>query len=252
MQPLAYTQETNGTAFSGSVSGPQSPHGTISSQIPAGVTRNVTSEVMPLAEAVTQLSHSLSSYSAAAPPLPPQLPVPNSPLNAAVQTLPHSTLSQDASTQMGARPASSFSIDVTVQTLVRNIVSPDTSTQPLTEFFIGCIFSYDPLDREGSSSVQCDAGSASPPQPPDIATNCNPSSSSLARDGHVHTCLTAATTGSRRGMPTCAPLMAYLLKRHRCDLVCVQLSQSRPHSHMSVPPMWEHILCAQLQPTREV
>ena len=31
-----------------------------------------------------------------------------------------------------------------------------------------------------------------------------------------------------RGMPTCAPLMAYLLKRHRCDLVCVHLSQSRP------------------------
>ena len=28
-----------------------------------------------------------------------------------------------------------------------------------------------------------------------------------------------------RGMPTCAPLMAYLLKRHRCDLLCVHLSK---------------------------
>ena len=43
------------------------------------------------------------------------------------------------------------------------------------------------------------------------------------------------------------PHMVYLLKRHRCDLVYV-----RTHSHMSVPPKWEHILCAQLLPTREV
>ena len=43
-------------------------------------------------------------------------------------------------------------------------------------------------------------------------------------------------------MPTCAPHMVYLLKRHRCDLVCVQLSQSRPHSHMSVPSMWDRLL----------
>ena len=38
--------------------------------------------------------------------------------------------------------------------------------------------------------------------------------------------------------------MEYLLKRHQCDLVCVHPSQSRPK--------WEHILCAQLLPTREV
>ena len=52
--------------------------------------------------------------------------------------------------------------------------------------------------------------------------------------------------------PTCAPHMVYLLKRHRCDPVYVQLSQSRPHSLLLVPSMWEHILCAQLQPAREV
>ena len=45
---------TNGTTFSGSVSGPQFPHGLISSHVPAGPTRNVTGE-----------AHSLSSYSAA-------------------------------------------------------------------------------------------------------------------------------------------------------------------------------------------
>ena len=58
VQPLASTQETNGTASSGSVSSPKLPHSFISSQVPAGPTRNVTGEVMPtsLAEAVTQLS----------------------------------------------------------------------------------------------------------------------------------------------------------------------------------------------------
>ena len=53
-------------------------------------------------------------------------------------------------------------------------------------------------------------------------------------------------------MPTCAPHTAYLFKRHLCDPGCVQLSQSRPHSLLLVPPKWEHILCAQLLPTREV
>ena len=109
-------------------------------------------------------------------------------LDAPVQTLPHSAASQDVSTQMGTRPASSLSLDAAVQTPLRSIVSHDTSTQlPLTEFFIGCIFSNDPFDRQGSSSAQCDTGSASPPQPPDIATTCSLSSSSLDRDGHVRT-----------------------------------------------------------------
>ena len=53
-------------------------------------------------------------------------------------------------------------------------------------------------------------------------------------------------------MPICAPHMVYLLKRHRCDPVYVQLSQSRSHSLLFVPSMWEHILCAQLLPAREV
>ena len=55
-----------------------------------------------------------------------------------------------------------------------------------------------------------------------------------------------------RSMPVSTPHMVHLLKRHRCDLVCEHLSQSRPHSHRSVPPKWDHILCAQLLPTREV
>ena len=55
-----------------------------------------------------------------------------------------------------------------------------------------------------------------------------------------------------RSMPVNMPHMVYLLKRPRGDLVCVHLSQSRPHSHMSVPPKWDHIQRAQLLPTIEV
>ena len=91
---------------------------------------------------------------------------------------------------MGARPASSFSLDVFVQTPTRSTLLHDTSTQlPLTEFFIGCIFSNDPFDRQGSSSAQGDIGSVSLPLLPDIATTCTCtlSSSSLDRDDHVRT-----------------------------------------------------------------
>ena len=50
-----------------------------------------------------------------------------------------------------------------------------------------------------------------------------------------------------RSMPVNTPHMVYLLKRRRCDLVYV-----RSQSHVSVPPKWEHILCAELLPSREV
>ena len=197
-QPLAYTQEAYGTASSGFVSSPLLLRSAISSQVPAGPTRSVTGEVMPLAEAVTQLSflEFLQRCGIPIAPLQPsQLPAPislldaavqttppcdasqdvstqtsdqpvsslsfdvavqtsshgihTSSLDAAVQTIPHSTLSQHVSTQMGSRSASSFSVDVFVQTPIRCTVLHDVATQlPLTEFFIGCIFSNDPLDRQ--------------------------------------------------------------------------------------------------------
>ena len=120
------------------------------------------------------------------------------------------------------------------------------------------------FDRQASSSAQGDTGSASPPQPRDIATTCSLSSSSLDSDGHVHTMAPrvllqpppVSNSMPRLQvsimMPTCALHMVYLLKRHHCDPVYVQLSQSRPHSHLLVPPKWEHFLCAQLLPAREV
>ena len=153
---------------------------------------------------------------------------------------------------MCSRPVPSLLLDAAVQTLLYSVASHDASTQlPLTEFFIGCTFSTDPLDRQALPSAHCDAGSASPPQPADIATLCSPSSASHASDGHQDTTASRVPLVSR-SFPVSAPHMVCLLKQPRCDLFCVHPSQSRPHSHMSVPPKWEHILCAQLLPTREV
>ena len=214
VQPLTHTQQANGTASSGSVSSPPLPCSTISSQVPVCPIRDDTGDVMPLAQAITQLSFLEFLQHCGvplAPPQPSQLPVPISLLDAAVQTNPPgnvfqdvstqtsdqpvssisfhvavqtsshgihilsldvaaqttspSTLSQHVSTQMGSRLASSFSVDVFVQTPVRSVVQHDVAIQlPITEFFIGCIFSKDPLDRQNfdrqsPSSAQDDIGS---------------------------------------------------------------------------------------------
>ena len=254
VQPLAYTQEANGAASSGFVSSPLLPCSAISSQVPACLTRNVTGDVMPLAEAITQLSileFLQRSGVPIAPPQPSQLPVTisllgaavqmtppcdafqdvstqmsdqqvsslsldgavhtsfhsvhTSSLDAAVQTIPHSTLSQHVSTQTGSRSASSFSVDMFVQTPIRSTVLHDVATQlPFTEFFIGCIFSNDPLDRQNfvrqsPSSVQDDIGSDSP------SLTCTLTRSNLDCDDLVRTwaptCLAAATAGTRTACP---------------------------------------------------
>ena len=120
------------------MSSPQLPHCLISSQVPAGPTRNVTGEVMPtsLAEAATQLSflEFLQRCNLLiAPPQPPQLPVPISLLYAAVQTTPPSNASQDVSTQTSDQPVSSLSFDVAVQTPFHSvlILSLDAAVQTL-------------------------------------------------------------------------------------------------------------------------
>ena len=209
VQMSASTRESHGAATSSSVSCPQVTLSAISPQVQTSPTRTITSDLLSatLAEAATQLSFAAfleRCISVRASP-PPQLPVPTPPLDAATQTIPHIAVSQDVSTQRSfreflaspsthvlcptcARPESSLPLDAAVQTPLYSVASHDASTQlPLTEFFIGCIYSIDPLDRKGSSSAHCNAGSASPPQPPDIATLCSPSGASHASDGHEHT-----------------------------------------------------------------
>ena len=214
VQPLTHTQQANGAASSGSVSSPPLPCSTISSQVPVSPIRNVTGDVMPLAQAITQLSFLEFLQHCGvplAPPQPSQLPVPISLLDAVVQTNPpgdvfqdvstqtsdqyYSSLSLDVavqtsshgihilsldaavqttspstpfqhvSTQMGSRLASSFSVDVSVQTPVRSVVLHDVAIKlPITQFFVGCVFSNDPLDRQNlvrqsPASAQDDIGS---------------------------------------------------------------------------------------------
>ena len=150
-------------------------------------------------------------------------------------------------------PVPSILLDAAVQTPSHSVASHDASTQlPLTEFFIGCIFSHDPSDRQASPSAH---GSASPPQPAVIATLCSPSSASHAGDGHEHTTaprvLPQPPPGLQKYARQCAshgiPLKAAPVRPRLCTS-----SQSRPHSHRSVPPKWEHMLILQQLPTREV
>ena len=50
--------------------------------------------------------------------------------------------------------------------------------------------------------------------------------------------------GVSRSMPFNSFTWYTCLKRHRCDLVCAHLSQSRTHSHMSVPHPCGNTSCA--------
>ena len=96
---------------------------------------------------------------------------------------------------MGSRSASSLSVDVFVQTPIRSAVLHDVSTQlPLTEFFIGCIFSNDPLDRQNlvrqpPPSVQGPRALLQPP--PGLEQLAPPPD--LAASSHLHTTHGAST-----------------------------------------------------------
>ena len=141
-------------------------------------------------------------------------------LDAAVHTIPHSALSQDVSAQMGSRSASSFSVDVFVQNTARSVVLHDVATQlPLTEFFIGCIFSNDPLDRQNfdrqrPSSAQGDIGSVSPPPLPDIVTTCTLTRSSLDCDHLVRTLAPRALLQPPPGIEQYAPPPGLAIDAH--------------------------------------
>ena len=147
-------------------------------------------------------------------------------IDAAVQTTPQSTPSQHVSTQIGSRSVSSFSVDIFVQTPIRSVVLHDVAIQlPITKFFTGCIFSNDPLDRQNlvrqpPSSVQ---GPRALLQPP-------PGLEQLAR--------------------LLVPLLTLTCVLHMAHLQSA--ISVTPHSLLFVPPKWEHILCAQLLPAREV
>ena len=109
------------------------PCSTISSQVPVCPIRNDTGDVMPLAQAITQLSfleflqHCGVPF---APPQPSQLPVPISLLDAGVQTTPPCDVSHQVSTQTSVQQ-DTLSCDVAVQTSSHgtHILSLDAAAQ---------------------------------------------------------------------------------------------------------------------------
>ena len=162
-------------------------------------------------------------------------------LDAAVQTIPHSTLSQHVSTQMGSRSASSsFSVDMFVQTPIRSTVLHDVAIQlPITEFFIGCIFSNDPLDRQNfvrqsPSSVQDDIGSDSP------SLTCTLTRSNLECDDLVRTLAPRALLQPPAGLEQLPPPPGLAIDAHLCTThdtsVTAAPLRSRLRSAISVTP----------------
>ena len=117
-QPPASIQEADGPASSGAISSSLLSRSAISSQVTADPTRYGTGDVMPLAEAITQLSflEFLQRCGVSiAPHQPSQPPVPISLQDATVQTTPPCDVSQEVSTQMSDQQ-DTLSCDVAVQT----------------------------------------------------------------------------------------------------------------------------------------
>ena len=278
VQMSASTRESHDAAPSSSVSCSQATLSATHSQVRMVPTRTTPNDLLSatLAEAATQLSFAafLECCILVDASPPPQLPVPTPSLDAATQTFSHTTASQDVSAQLSfreflvppstldvrcpacARSVPSLHLDAAVQTPLHSVATYDSSTQlPLTEFFIGCILSNDPLDRQALQSAHCSSGSASPPQPPDIASRCSPSNASHASDGHEHTTAPHVLLEPSPGLEKHArqyashgkPVKAAPVRPRLCTPISVA-----SHSHMSVPPKWDDILCAQLRPTREV
>ena len=124
------------------------------------------------------------------------------------------------------RVVPSLLLDAAVQTPSHSVETHDASTQlPLTEFFIGCILSNDPLDRQALPSAHCNAGSASPPPPPDIATLCSPSSASHASDGHEHTTAPHVLLQPPPGLEKCARQFASPLREPTILLVQILVQE---------------------------
>ena len=266
VQMSASTRESHGATPSSSVSCPQVTHSAISPQVQMGPTRTITSDLLSatLVEAATQLSFAAfleRCISVNASPLP--LPIPTPPLDAATQTVPHIALSRDVSTQLSFkeflappsahdvlcptcyRPVPSLLLDAAVQTPLYSGASHDASTQlPLTEFFIGCIHPNDPLDRHASPSAHGNAGSASPPQPADIATLCSPSSASHASDGHEHTTAPRVSPQPPPGLEKYARQCAshgILVKAAPVrPRVCTSISVTPPQPHVSTTQVVTH------------
>ena len=92
-----------------------------------------------------------------------------------------------------------FSLWLTMPRVSGLVLKSGMVTQlPITEFFLGCIYTKDPLDRSVPPPTHAHAYSTSLPQTSDNATIYSPSSTSRTSDRHV------LHHGSTRAAPLCA------------------------------------------------
>ena len=139
----------------------------------------------------------------------------------------------------------SLLLNAAAQAPSHSVATHDACTQkPLTEFFIGCILSNDPSDRQALPSAHCNAGGASPPQPPDIASLCSPSSASHAGDGHEDTTVSCASPQPPPGVEKYArqyashgiPVKAAPVRPR----LCTSISVTPPQPHVSTTHVGSH------------
>ena len=263
-QPLSLTQESNGTAPSGSVPSPQSPLSSISSQVLEGPTSDVGTQTGPLcsvpptrhastADASTQLSISEIL----------QLCFTKHPFRRTVPPRIHEDLREaqttfaDAATQLSfaefleschlsstlpprPNPSTTLLLEAATQTPSHRVATADATTQLLlTEFFLGCIHSKDPLDRSVPPRAHGLAHSASLPQPSDIATINSLSSTSSSSGPHACTPVSRARLHSAPPPPPGLEDQAPLISHHGIPVkaapvrpIYIHPPQFRPCSHM--------------------
>ena len=159
-------------------------------------------------------------------------------LDAAVQTSPQSTLSQDVSAQMGSCSPSSFSFDIFVQTPIR---SNGVTRSCHTTTDHGVLYWMYLLERS--------------PGPPKLRSSA-PAISTRS------TCLAAAAAGTRTAQPRLQILLLTLTcyTSHGASTIsCTSTSPATfsyfshaPTAACSVPPMGDHTLYDQLLPPKEV
>ena len=84
-----------------------------------------------------------------------------------------------------SRPIPTLLLDAAAQTPPHRVATAEATTQlPLTEFFLGCVYSKDPLDRSVPPPAHGPAHSVSLLQPSDIATINSLSSTSSSSGPH--------------------------------------------------------------------
>ena len=149
----------------------------------------------------------------------------SSSLDAAVQTIPHSTFSQKAQLPL-------ISVDTSMQIPIRSVVQHDAATQPeLTEFFIGCIYSNNPLDRQNfvrQSPPSVLGSHALPPTPPGLEQPAPPPE--LAAYSHLLANVSSSSCHTKESLVCTTHVGTHLLRTASCTKRSASTAFARTHN----------------------